>query len=116
MVNVPLAAQRLSDGLSACTDAVLSHMDVDTDLLDALPAGYALAAVLARTDVAMLAPDAQLAFAAATERMSAWVQSLQNHALVAYAGEVPRVTRYDVDGRGEELVDVRRSHLASRLL
>lgn len=84
--------------------------------LDALAPGAAMASVLAELDPALLAPDAQLAYAAACERLAGWVQSRQQLALVAYAGAEPRITRYRVDGRDEELVDARRSHVARRLL
>lgn len=109
-------AQVFVDAMCSAGAGVIDGVAVDAALLDAMPVGPALAALLASGHPALLAPDAQLAFAAATERLAAWVQSLQNTALVAYAGPAPRITHYDVVGRVEELVDVRRSHLARRLL
>lgn len=109
------AAEWIAD-FECHTDELRARTTDLAQLLESVPVGPALAWLLAATDVALLAPDAQLAYVVATERVSAWVHSLQNSALVAYAGETPRITRYNVDGRGEELVDERRSHLARRLL
>lgn len=101
-----------TDAFSPCVDTV----EVDAQFLDAMLPGPAMATLLAATDVTLLTPAAQLAYAASTERLAAWVQSVQHAALVAYAGATPRISHYDIEGRGGELVDERRSHLARRLL
>lgn len=114
--DAAVRAQGIDSAVRDAVACVLGAVEVDAALLDGMPVGPALAALLASLDAGLMAPDTQLAFAAATERLAAWVQSLQNTSLLAYAGTSPRLTRYDVDGRAEELVDVRRSHLARRML
>lgn len=105
--------------LAQFSDAVAS---VDADAvrgvlaLDAMPTGPALALVLAALDPATLTPDGQVAFVSAAERLSAWVASRQNTAIVAFAGATPHSRQLTVDGRHITLPEERRSELALECL
>jgi len=110
------AVEAFTSAFEDASSPCVARVEIDARFLDAMLPGPAMAALLAATDVTLLTPAAQLAYAAATERLAAWVQSAQHAALVAYAGASPRISRYEIEGRGEELVDERRSHLGRRLL
>lgn len=94
---------------------VVADVEVSLALLDDMPTGPALAALLAATDPSMLTPPTQLSYLAASERQLAWTQAVQNRGLVAFAGVQRISTPYQADGRVLELSDVRRSEVALEL-
>ncbi len=99
-------------------DAVLvefASLDVDRALLEQFAAGPALVCLLAAIRPELLDADAQLSFIAAAERGNAWLVSVQQRGMVAFAGSTPRLTTYQGANGVGSIEDVRRTELAAEL-
>lgn len=92
-----------------------ADVDVTRGLLDATPAGAALAALVFDTDPGLLDPDAQVSYCQAAQRLESAAHARLGQGMVAFAGSNPRHTQYWVEGDEYVLTDVRSSELASAL-
>ncbi len=89
--------------------------DVTRALLDATPAGPALAALVFDVDPGDLDADAQVSYCQAAQRLESATHARLGAGLVAFAGSSPRHTQYWVDGDEYAIPDVRASELATAL-
>ena len=92
-----------------------ASLDVDRTMLEQLAAGPALVCLLSAIRPELLDADAQLSFVAAAERGNAWLVSVQQRGMVAFAGSTPRMTTFEGANGVGSIEDVRRTELAAEL-
>lgn len=113
----PDSRAELASGIGALHAALLAAPDdgITRGLLEGTPVGRELAALVFEHDPALLAPDAQVAYCQAAQRLESATHARLGAGLVAFAGSSPRHSQFWVEGEDIELTDVRASELASAL-